>query len=131
MTATYRNARDDFNGINKGDVVTIHTDKGTVTGEFVSVNSKGANIKVDGKVISRSLNAITDVTTPATPNVPADMFTDGTAYTTAELAAMFSTTARELRVQLRTFGMGVGKGHRYGFSADEARAVAKLYTTEA
>jgi hypothetical protein len=114
MTATYRDALGDLTGINKGDAIIVHTDKGTLTGEFVSVNSKGVNIKVDGKIVARSMKSIIEVTTPA-PDT-----TDG--MTTRELAEMFNMEAKALRVQLRHMGIGVGKGQRYAFTpADVAK----------
>ena len=97
----------------KGNVYTVTTAKGSVTGTFVSVNTKGVNLNVDGKVISRSLTSITDVSTSDT----------GDAMTTAEVAALFNMTAKELRVQLRAMGIGVGKGRRYGLAAADVAAI--------
>lgn len=91
----------------KGQTYTVTTAKGDVTGTFVSVNSKGVNLNVDGKVISRSLASITAISTPDA---------EGDGYTTAEVAAIFDMTAKELRVNLRALGLGVGKGRRYGLT---------------
>jgi hypothetical protein len=58
-----------------------------------------------------------------------DVDTDDTAnvFTTAEVAARFSMTAKELRVQLRAWGMGVGQGRTYGLtSADLVTIQTKL-----
>jgi hypothetical protein len=43
--------------------------------------------------------------------------------TTAEVADVFGTSAKELRVTLRALGMGVGKGHRYHLTADQIATV--------
>lgn len=110
-----------FTNFNKGDAIIVRTDKGTVTGEFVSVNSKGVNVKVDGKIVSRSLKSVTGVEVPA-PDV-----TDG--MTTAELAAMFDMEAKALRVQLRAMGAGVGKGRRYLFDAEDVAKVRTFLAT--
>jgi hypothetical protein len=117
ITATISN-------LTKGDVITVTTAKGAVTGAFVSVNSKGINVTVDGRTVSRSLTSITDLTT-ATPNTPADLFVDGMTYTTADVAAALAMSAYDLRVILRSLGMGVGKGHRYGIDAPNARTIVK------
>jgi ribosomal protein S1 len=106
-----------------GTVVTVSLKDGTtVTGEFISVNSKGVNIKVDGKTTSRGLGRVTSVE-PAHADTPADLFADGDEYTTAELAAAFDMTTRALRIELRKLGVGVGKGHTYKFSATQARGL--------
>lgn len=101
----------------KGQIVTINTAKGAFTGEFVSVNSKGANIKIDGKVRSFSIKTIESVTNP----------NDTGEYTTRELADLFDMEAKALRVELRKMGVGVGKGRRYTFNdTDVARVRAHL-----
>lgn len=112
----------------KGDTYTVDTNRkgaiDTVTGVFISVNTKGINLNVDGRTVSRSLAAVVRVTRPvATPDVPADLFTDGVVYTTAAVAAALDMSAYDLRVVLRSLGMGVGKGRRYGFDAGDARTV--------
>lgn len=43
--------------------------------------------------------------------------------TTAEVAQIFGTSAKELRVTLRALGMGVGKGHRYHLTAEQITVV--------
>jgi hypothetical protein len=43
--------------------------------------------------------------------------------TTAEVAEIFGTSAKELRVTLRALGMGVGKGHRYHLTAEQITVV--------
>lgn len=48
---------------------------------------------------------------------------EGDGHTTAELAALFDTSARALRVQLRKLGLGVGKGRRYYLTDDELTTV--------
>jgi hypothetical protein len=57
-----------------------------------------ADMKESGEV------DLTDIDTSAT-------------FTTAEVAARFAMTAKELRVQLRAWGMGVGQGRTYAFDA--------------
>lgn len=105
----------------RGTLVTVNLNDGTqLTGEFVSVNSKGVNVRVDGKVVSRGLSRVGSVTRVA-PTCDGDPIEDGHEYTTAELAAIFDTSARALRVQLRRLGVGVGQGHAYRFTANDAR----------
>lgn len=43
--------------------------------------------------------------------------------TTAELADVFGIVAKELRVTLRSLGMGVGKGRRYHLTSDQINTV--------
>lgn len=60
---------------------------------------------------------LTDVDTDDTPNT----------HTTAEVAAMVGKAAKELRVHLRAWGMGVGQGRTYAFTdADVTVIRAKL-----
>lgn len=108
----------------KGNTVYVTTPKGRVEGELVSINSKGVNVKVNGKMVSRALGSITDVglVTPDTE------FTPGTDYTAQALATIFGTSARRLRVQLRKLGLGVGQGHMYHLTADQARNVKTALT---
>jgi hypothetical protein len=122
-----------------GTVVTITTAKGSVTGTFISVNSKGANVKTDdGRVVSRSLAAITRVDLVAddtdTPDDVADLFADGDTYGAAAIAAALDMNAYDLRVILRDLGYGVGKGSRYAFDAGDAtnvyRAVKNYMATQ-
>jgi hypothetical protein len=115
------NATDISKNITKGEMVTLTlTDHTTVTGEYVSVNTKGVNIKVDGKVVSRGLARIAEIDHPTEDG---DVFVPGTDYTAKALATIFGTSARRLRVQLRKLGLGVGQGHMYHLTADQARNV--------
>lgn len=102
-----------------GTAVTLHlTDGTTLSGDFVSINSKGYNVRVDGKVISRALSKVANVTIDA-PAVDSDMFdgySDDEALTTAALAALFDTDRKALRVELRRVGLGVGKGSTYALT---------------
>ncbi len=127
MNATYAIVTpDNYATIDKGALVEIRTAKGDVTeGQFVSINTKGINVKTDtGRMVSRSLNAVAQVALiHTTPNTPADLFVDGVTYTAAAVAAALDMSAYDLRVQLRTLGMGVGKGRKYGFDAADARTV--------
>lgn len=137
------------------------SDNTVVTGAPISVNSKGLNLKVDGKTRSFSLNRIdfaTLVTTDdeLTGDEIADLIEDGElepmdedmtdediyaelgdGMTTAELAAHLSDslkvdmTPKELRVHLRALGLGVGKGRKYSLSATEYRMVRDLVKTNA
>lgn len=108
----------------KGTPVTVmYGDNLKVDGTFVSVNSKGVNIKTaDGKIKAMALSRVVAVV----DNTPA---ADG--LTTAELAAMFDMEAKALRMQLRAMGAGVGKGRRYLFdAADVAKVRAFLATAD-
>lgn len=53
---------------------------------------------------------------------------EGDGHTTAELAALFNTSARALRVQLRKLGLGVGKGRRYYLTDEELATVREAIT---
>lgn len=110
------------------------TDGTTASGAPISVNSKGVNIKADGKVRSFSLKRVVsvqlvtddevDVSDDALENVPediAEMLHDG--MTTAELAELLDTTPKALRVELRALGMGVGKGRKYSLTPSAYIAV--------
>lgn len=146
-------------------VITL-TDGDTVTGDFLSVNSKGWNIIADGVTVSRGLARVAKVEImrynddadieaelgddemdeDTEADYIADMYesgevdlTDGEGpmgntemdalvaeldgATTAEVADVFGTSAKELRVTLRALGMGVGKGHRYHLTADQIAVV--------
>jgi hypothetical protein len=103
--------------------VTLH-DGSTITGSFVSVNSKGINVKVDGKTVSRGLGRIDSVERMDAPDMSADPFDgvgDNEALTTAALAAIFDTNAKALRVELRRVGLGVGKGSTYALTPATVR----------
>lgn len=103
-------------------IVTL-TDGTTLTGVVATVNSKGINVRVDGKIVTRSLAKVDSV-------VRADAPVDG--MTSADLADMFNTSAKALRVELRKLGLGVGKGQRYALSsADIARVRDHMATVNA
>lgn len=139
----------DFMTDNKGEAIIVClTDNTEVTGDAVSVNSKGVNVKVDGKVRSFGLNRIADLWTVADREAEAgddsDDMTDediyaelGDGMTTAELAAHLSDslntdmTPKELRVHLRALGLGVGKGRKYSLTATEYRLVRDLVKADA
>lgn len=111
-----------------GHTVTLALNVGTTpqTGDPISVNSKGVNIKVDGKVRSFSLKKVDSITI----NTPQPEGHDG--MSTAEVAEMFNMSAKELRVHLRKLGLGVGKGRRYGIDqADLAKIKDHLVTADA
>lgn len=113
---------------NKGQDVSVSlTDHTVVTGTAVSVNSKGINLKVDGKIRSFGLGRIDHLFVPGsetdTVEMPEDLH-DG--MTTAELAAVFGIEAKELRVHLRSLGLGVGKGRKYSLAESDYRAVKAL-----
>lgn len=124
---------DNYATIEKNDMIEVRTAKGdVVTGSFVSVNSKGINVKLNtGRVVTRSLSTVAQVALVIlTPDTPADVFKDAETYTTADLAAALVISAYDLRVQLRDMGLHVGKGHKYSFDGAEARdIVIKLSTT--
>lgn len=125
---------------NELEVTVLLADGTMVTGDPISVNSKGVNIKVDGKTRSFGLARITAIQVPNGDD-DEDM-TDEEIYaelgedmTTAELAAHLSDalnidlTPKELRVHLRALGLGVGKGRKYSLTATEYRLVKDLVTT--
>jgi hypothetical protein len=142
------------------------TDGTTVEGDFLSVNSKGWNVIVDGVTVSRGFartasveimdytgdeadvaDELDDMDEDTEADYIADMYesgevdlTDGEGpqgdatemdalvaeldgATTAEVAEIFGTSAKELRVTLRALGMGVGKGHRYHLTAEQITVV--------
>lgn len=125
--------------------VTVRLTDGTeIYGTPISVNSKGVNVKVDGKTKSVSLSRVDAILNDADDdadddieddtndlkdalNEVADSISDGAS--TAEIAAALSDvlgreiTPKELRVHLRALGLGVGKGRKYALSAGELRAV--------
>jgi hypothetical protein len=123
--------------------VTVHLADGTaVIGDPISVNSKGVNLKIDGKVRSFGLTRVTGITVDNGDDE--DDMTDeeiyaelGDGMTTAELAAHLSDslnldmTPKELRVHLRALGLGVGKGRKYSLTATEYRMVKDLVLTPA
>jgi hypothetical protein len=127
---------------NEVEVTVVLVDGTSITGDPISVNSKGVNIKVDGKVRSFGLKRIDSLVSDLDedPEVMDDLadrieelaneVSDGA--TTAEVAALLSDylernlTAKELRVHLRALGLGVGKGNKYALSEGEFRAVIKV-----
>lgn len=114
----------DFATITAGTPITLTlTDGNTLAGTFISVNSKGVNVKVNGKTVSRGLNRVDRVDVYGA-DVPADPFSglgDDDALTTAALAAIFDTNAKALRVELRRVGLGVGKGRTYALTPATVR----------
>lgn len=110
------------------------TDGTTITGTFVSINTKGYNVKTaDGKTVSRAVSRVANVVwNTATPDTTDDLFADvddDTALTTAELAAIFSVSAKALRVGLRAAGLGVGKGRTYGLTPADVRPLVDTIRT--
>ncbi len=120
--------------------LTVTLEDGTeITGDPISVNSKGVNIKVDGKVRSFGLKRIAALTNEDMDEDTEDGESDEDIYaelgedmTTAELADHLSDhlkidlTPKELRVHLRALGLGVGKGRKYSLTATEYRMVRDL-----
>lgn len=120
------------------EVTVTLVDGTSVTGDPISVNSKGVNLKVDGKVRSFGLKRIAELTSDLDDDADdtdpledlANEVSDGAS--TAEVAALLSDylnrdlTPKELRVHLRALGLGVGKGNKYALSEGEFRAVIKL-----
>lgn len=136
------------NAKDNGVEVTIDLTDGTAfTGDPISVNSKGVNIKVDGKVRSFGLKRVDALTSDMDedPEVEddddmsdEDIYAElGEDMTTAELADHLSTSlnidldAKALRVHLRALGLGVGKGRKYSLTATEYRLVRDLVTAPA
>jgi hypothetical protein len=130
----------------KGETVSVIFNSGHVmegrdfTGEVISINSKGLNLKIDGKVRSTALRNIAKIV--LANEVVEDTETDediyaalGDGMSTAELAAHLSDalkvsmTPKELRVHLRALGLGVGKGRKYSLTATEYRMVKDLVAT--
>jgi hypothetical protein len=115
----------DFITTNKGAMIVVRlTDGMTAFGEAFSVNSKGVNIKTDGKVRSIALSRIDgleldnlgddDELALDDMDIEAQLHDD---MTTSELADLMGTTPKALRVSLRALGMGVGKGRKYSLHA--------------
>lgn len=92
----------------------------TVTGDPISVNSKGVNIKVDGKVRSFALARVNSIVA-GVHNTPNDALPTGSP---ADVAPYFNMSAKELRVILRSLGMGVGKGRRHVLDTSDVRKIA-------
>lgn len=108
----------------EGVTVTVTVGADRFTGTPVSVNTKGVNIKIDGKVRSFGLGRIDAVSA----DVPEVEVAEG--MSTADVAAMFDMEAKELRVYLRRLGRGVGKGRKYGLGADDVAAVREAIAAE-
>jgi hypothetical protein len=124
------------------EVTVLLADGTSVTGAPISVNSKGVNIKVDGKVRSFGLKRVTAVQVDNGEDdeemSDEDIYADlGDGMTTAELAAHLAEylkldlTPKELRVHLRALGLGVGKGRKYSLTATEFRMVRDLIKANA
>jgi hypothetical protein len=134
-----------FISANKGIDIEVELADGTrVEGEALSINSKGVNIKVDGKTRSFGLARVADLHRVGTEDSTDEGDTDediyaalGDGMTTAELAAHLSDalntdlTPKELRVHLRALGLGVGKGRKYSLTATEFRMVRDLIKADA
>jgi DNA-binding transcriptional ArsR family regulator len=135
-----------FINANKGNPVVITTTDGMAHfGNALSVNSKGVNIKADGKTRSFAISRIELMDLEAdedTVDTGMDAETDAEIYaalgdgmTTKELAAHLSDalkvdmTPKELRVHLRALGLGVGKGRKYSLTATEYRMVKGVVAT--
>lgn len=129
---------------NKGEMIVVHTADGMAhIGEALSVNSKGVNIKADGKTRSFGLARVTDLFLDGAEDATDEMTDEdiyaelGDGMTTAELAAHLSEAlnieldAKALRVHLRALGLGVGKGRKYSLSATEFRMVRDLVKASA
>jgi hypothetical protein len=139
------------------EVTVILTDGTEAIGDPISVNSKGVNIKVGGKVRSFGLKRVDSLVSDMDVDDEVDFSDDndeevdfsdsetdediyamlGDGMTTAELADHLSDalkvdmTPKELRVHLRALGLGVGKGRKYSLTATEYRMVKDLITTPA
>lgn len=99
-----------------GNTITVTLKDGTkATGDAISVNTKGVNLRIDGKTRSFGLGRI-DLIEQDTPDVADEM-------TTREVAAIFDMSAKELRVITRRMGLGVGKGKRYTFVPADVDAI--------
>ena len=106
---------------NKGQPVIVTLTDGTnVTGDAISINSKGVNIKVEGKVRAFAVKRVASVTAPGAP---------AEGMTTADMAALVGTDPKSLRVQLRALGYGVGKGRRYTLTVIQLDQVRKHMAT--
>lgn len=101
----------------KGTMIRVMTAKGQVTGTFVSVNSKGINLMVDGKLTSRAVSSAlsVDYVTEVDADPMDRLAHDG--MTTRDLAAIVGTDPKSLRVALRALGLGVGRGRKYHLAA--------------
>lgn len=118
-TATVDTARE------AGVTVTVTIGEDRFTGTPVSVNSKGVNVKIDGKTRSFGLRRIDALTA----DMPEAEVTEG--MSTRDVAAMFDMEAKELRVYLRKLGLGVGKGRKYGLGPADVDAIRAHLATVA
>lgn len=112
------NAADIAASYPKGARIVISlTDESLVTGEYISTNSKGVNIRTeDGKVVTRALSKIIGdgyANLADRPQAADDTLEEGVEYTTRDLANVFHVSAKLLRVHLRAAGLGVGRGRKY------------------
>lgn len=117
----------EFIAAHKGtDVIVSLVDGSISTGSALSVNSKGVNIKRDGKTVSFNLKKVDTITLP----VPIELVDDEAVLahdgmTTRELADILGTDAKSLRVTLRSLGLGVGKGRKYSLAVSDLANVRK------
>lgn len=109
-----------FMNDNKGEAIVVTlVDGTTLMGTAVSVNSKGVNIKTaEGKTVARPVAKIQAL----------DVAGVDDELTTAEMAAIFDTNAKALRVVLRKMDLGVGKGKRYTLHRSDVPAIREAYT---
>lgn len=107
----------------------------TLDGEEISfvavsegrINAKGQflyRMSAEEKVEYLAPSRIVSVVPLDAPDAPADLFNNAETYTAGAVAAILDMAAKDLRVQLRSMGLNVGKGKRYEFTADEARTIA-------
>jgi hypothetical protein len=120
--------------ITPGTEIRVTTKDGSaVTGTFISVNTKGINVKVDGKTVSRGLARLSAVELVNAPDFSVDDlfsgYDDDATLTTTALAAIFNTNAKALRVGLRAAGLGVGKGRTYGLTPADVRPLVDTIRT--
>lgn len=109
---------------NGNTVTLVLADDTRVTGTPISVNTKGVNLKIDGKTRSFALSRIDvigeDVQVAVVDDIPEAP--EGGA-TPAFIAEAFGMAAKDVRIVLRRLGMGVGKGQRYALTTDDIRKV--------
>ena len=99
---------------------------------YTSTTSKGLTLKDGDRVFTRALSKVASVTTDifTVVDTAADLFHDGEAYGAAAIAATLEMSAYDLRVLLRDMGLGVGKGHKYGFDAGDARNIYRAVRSQ-
>jgi hypothetical protein len=138
---------------NKGQMLIVTLTDGSIDeGLAISVNSKGVNLNVDGKVITRALSRVElieteqeytdridpqgdelgDYADPSEDELDIDEAEDGIGdmdiddadgMTAAEAAAIFGMPARDLRKVTRSMGLGVGRGRTYLLDSDDINAI--------